>query len=229
MAEVAAIGSSSLLSDLSIKNKTSDDVQDNQELGQEEYLSLMTTQLKNQDPLAPMENGDFIAQMAQFGTVTGIGDLKTSFDNLTAAMTGSDATDAVSLIGKNVLSEGEIGRLGEENSLNGAIDVPGGISNAQVQIESLGGELLGVIDIASQSAGLASFNWDGKLADGTRAPAGNYIVSAIGAGEQGVESLKTFVGSRVDSVSMGGEGKEIVLNLAGIGAKPLSEVSQLGL
>lgn len=229
MAEVAAVGSSALLSDLSIKNKTADDIQNNQELGQEEYLSLMTTQLKNQDPLAPMENGDFIAQMAQFGTVTGIGDLKTSFDSLTAAMTGADATDAASLIGKNVLSEGEVGRLSEEGSLSGAVDVPDGISNMQVRIESLGGEAVKTIDLAKQSAGLASFNWDGKLADGTRAQAGNYIVRATGAGAQGPESLKTLVGSRVDSVSMGGEGKEIVLNLAGLGAKPLSEVSQLGL
>jgi len=209
MADVSATSSSSVLSDLSINSKTSDEVQANKELGQEEFLSLMTTQLQNQDPLAPMENGDFIAQLAQFGTVSGIGELQTSFDNLTAAMTAADASDAA--------------------SLSGAIEVPEGVGNTQVLIESIGGEILASIDLPSQPAGLASFSWDGVLEDGTRVPAGHYAVTATGAGAQGPESLKTLMGSRVDSVSMGGDGKDVVLNLAGLGAKPLSEVSQLGL
>ncbi|MGB0867636.1 MAG: flagellar hook assembly protein FlgD [Granulosicoccaceae bacterium] len=229
MADVSATSSSSVLSDLSINSKTSDEVQANKELGQEEFLSLMTTQLQNQDPLAPMENGDFIAQLAQFGTVSGIGELQTSFDNLTAAMTAADASDAASLVGKSVLTEGDVGLLGEEHNLSGAIEVPEGVGNMQVLIESIGGEILASIDLPSQPAGLASFSWDGVLEDGTRVPAGHYAVTATGAGAQGPESLKTLMGSRVDSVSMGGDGKDVVLNLAGLGAKPLSEVSQLGL
>ena len=51
-------------------------------LGQEDFLKLMTTQLQNQDPFAPMENGDFIAQMAQFSTVTGITDMSETLKGL---------------------------------------------------------------------------------------------------------------------------------------------------
>lgn len=229
MSEVNAAGSSSVINDLNITKKQSSEVQDNQELGQEEFLSLMTTQLQNQDPLAPMENGDFIAQLAQFGTVSGIGDLQTAVDELTATMTSADATDAASLVGKSVLTEGDVGMLGEDSDFTGAIEVPEGVGNMQIHIESIGGELLASIDMPNQPEGMASFSWDGTLEDGSRAPAGHYAVSATGAGAQGPESLKTFTGSRVDSVSMGGEGKGIILNLAGLGAKPLSEVSQLGL
>ncbi len=229
MADVAGVGESSILNEISASNKFKQEVGANTELGQEEFLSLMTTQLQNQDPLAPMENGDFIAQLAQFGTVSGIGDLQASVDSLSAAMTASDATDAASLVGKSVLTESSVGRLAEDVAMTGAVEVPENVSNMQVQIESMGGVLVDSFEIANQSAGMASFKWDGKLADGTQSPPGSYVLKATGAGSQGPETLKTFVGSRVDSVTMSSEGKSFVLNLSGIGAKPLSEVSQLGL
>lgn len=228
MSEVAAAGSS-VINDYSIKDKTQEEIKANRELGQDEFLSLMTTQLQNQDPLAPMENGDFIAQLAQFGTVSGIGELQQSFESLSAAMTATDASDAASLVGKNVLTEGDLGRLSEEHGLSGAVEVTEGVSNVQVRIESIGGVLIDSFDMENQAAGTASFKWDGKLEDGTQAPPGNYIIKATGSGPDGPQSLGTLVGSRVDSVSMASEGKGIVLNLAGLGSKPLSEVSQLGL
>ena len=229
MAEVAAAGSSSILSDLSINSKAAEEIIANRELGQDEFLSLMTTQLQNQDPLAPMENGDFIAQLAQFGTVEGIGTLQTSFDELTAVMTASDASDAANLVGKNVLSEGEVALLNEESGLNGAVEVPDGVTSMKVNIESIGGVLLDSFDLPNQPAGVASFKWSGKLEDGTVAPAGHYVVKATGTSVEGPESLKTFVGSRVDSVSMGGEGKSIVLNLSGLGSMALEDVTRIGL
>lgn len=229
MAEVAATGSSSVLSDLSINSKAAEEIAANRKLGQDEFLSLMTTQLQNQDPLAPMENGDFIAQLAQFGTVEGIGTLQSSFDELTAVMTASDASDAANLVGKNVLSEGEVALLNEESGFNGAVEVPDGITSMKVNIESIGGVLLDSFDLPNQPAGVASFKWNGKLEDGTTAPPGHYVVKATGTSEQGPESLKTFVGSRVDSVSMGGEGKSIVLNLSGLGSMALEDVTRIGL
>ncbi len=229
MAEIAATGASGVLDDFSITNKTQDEVADNQALGQEEFLSLMTTQLQNQDPLAPMENGDFIAQLAQFGTVSGIGELQVSVDALSSAMTATDATDAASLVGKTVLTEGSSGYLAEGGELNGAIEIPEGVSNVQIRIESGGGTLIDTIELANQSTGLASFQWDGKNASGDNVAAGNYVIKATGAGQQGPESLNTLIGNRVDSVSMGNASGGIVLNLAGAGSKPLSEVTQIGL
>ena len=229
MADISATSSSQILSDLSVQNKFQEEIGAKKQLGQEEFMALMTTQLQNQDPLAPMENGDFIAQLAQFGTVSGIGDLQTSFDNLTKAISASDATDAAALVGKSVLSPGEVGSLGEGYDLSGAIDIPEGITDIQVLVESIGGVAVDAFDMANQPAGMASFSWDGKLADGSKADAGRYVIKAYGTSAEGPQSLQTYVGSRVESVSMGGEGKEIVLNLAGLGAKPLSEVNQLGL
>ena len=229
MSEVAPTDSSSILTDISAKTKFQEEVGPNNELGQDEFLSLMTTQLQNQDPLAPMENGDFIAQLAQFGTVSGIGELQTSFDELTTALTGSDVSDAANLVGKSVLTEGDYAFLDQDTPLRGAVDVPQGVSNIQVRIESLGGELLHTIEIPNQSEGLASFEWDGVMKGGEVSPPGNYIIKSSATGTQGPETLSTYVGTRVDSVSIGKSGNGILLNLTGLGAKPLSEIEQLGI
>jgi len=225
----SAASSNSIMDQLSIKDTANAIAAEKKELGQEEFLELMTAQLENQDPMAPMENGEFIAQMAQFGTVEGIGSLQTSFDELSSAMTATDATDAASLVGKSVLSEGEIARLEVGNDLRGAVDVPEGMVNMQVGIETLSGELIHSFDMDNQAAGLASFSWDGMLDDGSVAQPGNYRIRAVGSGVEGPDVLDTFVGTRIDSISMGGEGKEIVVNLSGQGSKPLSEVSRIGL
>ena len=75
----------------------------NDELGQSEFLELMIAQLNNQDPMKPMDNGDFISQMAQFSAVTGLTQLQESFDKLAVSLQSNQALQASSLIGQDVL------------------------------------------------------------------------------------------------------------------------------
>ena len=75
----------------------------NDELGQAEFLELMTAQLKYQDPLKPMENGDFLGQMAQFGTVSGINDLNATINTMSASFQSNQALQASTLVGRRVL------------------------------------------------------------------------------------------------------------------------------
>ena len=77
------------------------------ELGQDEFLTLMIAQFKNQDPFEPMTNGDFLGQLAQFSTVSGISELQTSFDTLAGAISGEQALQAGSLVGKDILTQSE--------------------------------------------------------------------------------------------------------------------------
>ena len=79
------------------------------ELGQEEFLMLMLTQLQNQDPTKPMEDGEFIAQMAQFTTVEELGGMSKSIENLASSLTSSSALQAATMVGRSVLVEGESG------------------------------------------------------------------------------------------------------------------------
>ena len=79
-------------------------------LGQSDFLKLMTTQLQNQDPFAPMDNGDFIAQMAQFSTVTGIQEMNSSIGKLVEEFDQARIATASNLLGHSVLVPGNIAR-----------------------------------------------------------------------------------------------------------------------
>ena len=93
-------------------------------LGQSDFLKLMTTQLQNQDPFAPMDNGDFIAQMAQFSTVTGIQEVNNSIGQLVEEFDQARIATASNLLGHSVLVPGNIGRADEEGQLHGVLDLP---------------------------------------------------------------------------------------------------------
>ena len=93
-------------------------------LGQSDFLKLMTTQLQNQDPFAPMDNGDFIAQMAQFSTVTGIQEMNSSIGKLVEEFDQARIATASNLLGHSVLVPGNIGRADENGELHGVLDLP---------------------------------------------------------------------------------------------------------
>ncbi len=171
-------------------------------LGQEDFLALMVTQLQNQDPFQPMENGEFLGQMAQFSTVSGIGDMSASLGQLAESLYASQALQASSMIGKSVLTEGNVAKLEDDAPLKGAVDLPFATSTGFVRITAPNGQVIRQISLGSRGAGLTNFEWDGIGADGTRAPAGQYLVSA-GYTDNGQEAaLSTLVSTRVSSVSL---------------------------
>src|SRR5210317_213619 len=93
-------------------------------LGQSDFLKLMTTQLQNQDPFAPMDNGDFIAQMAQFSTVTGIQEINASLQKLAEEFDQARIATASNLLGHSVLVPGNLGQPDENGELHGVLDLP---------------------------------------------------------------------------------------------------------
>ena len=80
----------------------------NDELGQSEFLDLMIAQLQHQDPLNPADSGEFLGQLAQFGTVNGITELQNSFADLATSLQSSQALQASTLVGRNVLIPGNV-------------------------------------------------------------------------------------------------------------------------
>jgi flagellar basal-body rod modification protein FlgD len=155
------------------------------ELGQEDFLALMIQQLRNQDPLKPMENGEFIGQMAQFSTVSGIADMSKSLAGLTEASSGS---------------------FSGTKPLSGAVELPYGTSSAVVRVYSNSGELLRELPLGSQEAGLSNFTWDGTMSNGQPAPAGRYKLTAAIESPAGDTALTTYLASKVESVTLAGDG-----------------------
>ncbi len=197
------------------------------ELGQDEFLQLMTTQLSNQDPLKPMDNGDFLAQIAQFGTVSGVKDLNASFSSFASNLQSSQALQASTLIGRDVLIENNEAVLTTEGGMNAAVELSNAAEEVSLNIYSASNELIGQVNLGAQRAGLAQFNWDGQTLNGTTAAAGTYRVEVEVKRRGEIEALTPLVAARVNSLTLGAVGKEMRVELEQLGQVDFSRVLQI--
>lgn len=196
------------------------------ELGQEQFLELMIAQLKNQDPMKPMENGEFLSQMAQFGTVSGIQDLQKSFGQMANALQSNQALMASSLVGRAVLVPGAKLTYTGTPAL-AAAELPQAASDVRVTVTDAGGQVLRQFNLGAQSAGTVKFTWDGLTNAGQPLASGQYNVKveAVNAGK--TSALATYVAARVDSVSLGGQ-QGLTLNLWDGSTASLTDVKEIG-
>ncbi|MDX1597324.1 flagellar hook assembly protein FlgD [uncultured Marinobacter sp.] len=198
----------------------------NNELGKNEFMELMIAQLKNQNPLEPQDNGEFISQLAQFSSLEEMQGVARSVDDLGSQFRSTQALQASAMVGRTVLAPSQIGILGNEGEITGTIQVPASTGGLRVSIESQNGERVRQIDLGASQAGIASFQWDGTDGNGNALPPGPYRIVAEGSYPGGTEQLATMVSANVDSVSLG-QGGKVTLNLSGMGSIALSDVEQI--
>jgi len=199
----------------------------NQTLSQEDFFSLLTEQLANQDPTKPVDNDQMVAQMTSFTMADGIEQLNDKFSDFATSMTSNQALQASSLIGQEVLLQGDIGYISAEGqNVSGVVIADQSVQNLEITIENETGEIIKSINVGTQAAGNIEFNWDGTDANGNNMPVGNYVVRAQGnvAGESIV--LPTAINRHVDSVSLAASSQGIILNLDGDVSVTLNDVFQ---
>jgi flagellar basal-body rod modification protein FlgD len=196
----------------------------------------MMAQMKNQDPTKPMENGDFISQMAQFSSVKGLKDIKDSFNTLANALQSSQALQASSMVGRKVLIPGNTTELAANDVMRGGLELPSVSDSVKVKIFNKAGEEVHTIDLGQRSKGNVQFKWDGVIhkanpdVPGSKdmvAPPGVYTIKAEAKIDGEQQSIKTFVVDKVDSVSLAKDNKGVTLNLANAGATTLAEVQEI--
>ena len=197
------------------------------QLGQDEFLKLMTTQLTHQDPSKPLESGDFLGQIAQFSTVTGIQDLQNSFSEFASALTSDQALQAANLVGRTVLAPGDEGLLAAGGKLNGELVIPNQATSVVVEILDSNGGLVNRIDLGSQSPGQTVFSWDGLDSDGIVANPGTYKIRASAVIDGTNTALASLVQSKVDSVTLGQGSGGLKINVAGLGPISFSDIQQI--
>ena len=129
------------------------------QLGQEDFLKLMTTQLQNQDPFAPVDNADFIAQMAQFSTVTGITSMDETMKSVSEQLSEMRIASTTQMMGHSVLVPGKYARPDKEGVVSGLVDLPDTAANLNIIFESSDGEVLHQDSLGLQKAGLVGFEW----------------------------------------------------------------------
>ena len=147
----------------------------------ESFMTLLITQLQNQDPLNPMENSEMTSQLAQINTVSGIEELNSTLQGITSQMDANQALQASGLIGKGVMVPGKDVLL-EQDSEGNTYTTPFGVElaepakNVKATIVGDGGQVIRRYDLGSVDAGVQSFEWDGKNEQGEAAASGRYTV-----------------------------------------------------
>lgn len=200
------------------------------ELGADAFLTLMLAQLRNQDPLQPMENGEFLSQLAQFNTVTGIQELQGSFEGVAQGLQSDRRLAAAALVDRQVLVPSTQAQLAKDVPLEAVLQLNTPAERVIVRISDASGQLVQTLDLGPQGAGEVPIRWNGETAGGATAPPGSYRLQASaadGEGRRGVE-LAVLAARRVESVTLAGDGGEPLLNLDDGSAVALGDVRRVG-
>lgn len=177
------------------------------ELGQEEFMMLMMTQFKNQDPLKPQDPTAFLSQLAQMTSVTGIAEMKTSISRLADSLYAGQALQAASVVGREVLAPADSAWIDDGGDIRGSVDLPESTASGFVRIFDARGVPVREFNLGNRPAGLADFTWDGTDLAGASVPHGQYRIVAGYRTENGETAADTFIAKRVASVALGGEGQ----------------------
>ncbi|HEX4052007.1 MAG TPA: flagellar hook capping FlgD N-terminal domain-containing protein [Steroidobacteraceae bacterium] len=191
-----------------------------------DFLTLMTAQLQNQDPLNPTDSNEFLSQLSELSTVEGISQLNTSLGTLSNSMLASQAVNSAALVGQTILAPASSGVLASGGTLSGAVQVPSGANSVTLSIANSAGVTVAQVAMPT-GAGMQSFSWNGQTSNGGTAPPGTYSVSAAAVVGSTSEAATTYLNGTVSSVTLDPSGSSVLLNTPQLGSVPLSNVQQL--
>ncbi|XDZ64923.1 flagellar hook assembly protein FlgD [Alphaproteobacteria bacterium LSUCC0684] len=213
----------SILSKLGINKNEEEKKANKDQLGQEDFLKLMTTQLQNQDPFAPMENAEFIAQMAQFSTVTGITEMGESLKGLASQLKEFRIATASSLLGSSVMVPGNVARPDSNGEIHGMIDLPSTSTMTQLTFSDANGTPIHSMDLGPSQAGLVGFAWEDIPEDvlASNTPLRVDVYADFG---NGMESLTPSVFAEVFSASVGDDTTGVMLDVRDYGQVRAADV-----
>ena len=192
---------------------------------QDKFLTLLVTQLQNQDPLNPMDNAEVTSQMAQLSTVTGIDKLNSTLSSLMGSYQSAESLQATGMIGHGVLVPGSDTTLAKGQAVFG-IDLASDADKVKITVLDGSGKEVCSMDLGKQSAGVQALTWDGSTDSGAAAADGKYTfqVNATTSDGTSVDATALSFGL-VNSVTTGSAG--VKLNLPDIGAVNLGDVRQI--
>ncbi len=199
------------------------------DLDRNAFLTLLTTQLQNQNPLDPMKNEAFVAQLAQFSQLEGITNMSTSLDEVANVMRSDRIMSGANLVGKSVFAQtGQITTDGQTPAQI-EVDLPLGAEQVDLGIyDPVSGELIRSIVVGPQSAGTMQAAWDGRRADGTPMPPGSYLVRGIVTQGGASTNVTPATYANVKTVSWDAQAADLQLNLEGGATLPMAQVTRIG-
>jgi flagellar basal-body rod modification protein FlgD len=194
------------------------------ETPQDRFLTLLVTQMRNQDPMNPLENAEVTSQLAQISTVTGIDKLNAAVNGMATSLLAAQSVQAGSLIGHGVLGPGSSLLLAGERA-DGGITLGAEADRIKVSVLTPAGELVRTIELGAAPAGTLTFQWDGSTDAGGVAAPGFYAFKVEALAQGKAVDAQSLGYGRVQSVVLGDQ--QLVLDTLGLGPLPLDQVKQI--
>lgn len=197
---------------------------DSTQEAQDRFMTLLVTQMKNQDPLNPMDNAQVTSQMAQLSTVSGINKLNSTVESLMSSMQMGQSYQAANMIGHGVLVEGKEITLDSDGGVFG-VELPVGADKMTIDIKDSAGNTVRTLEFGAQTAGSVPITWDGHSNDGALASNGNYLFDvAATVNGQPVETTRLSF-AQVMSISNSTSG--VTLNLSNASSVSTQNVKEI--
>jgi len=192
---------------------------------QNQFLTMLVTQLKNQDPTNPMDNSQLTTQLAQINTLSGIEKLNTTLGSISGQISTSQSLQSSTLIGHGVMVNGGQILVGNGTTTPFGVELASASTGTSATIKDASGTVIDTVDLGALSAGVHTFSWDGKLTDGSVAPDGKYSV-AIAASNGNTQLVAQPLNyAYVNGVSTANNTTK--LDLGTMGSASLDEVRQI--
>lgn len=191
---------------------------------QDRFLSLLVAQMKNQDPLNPLDNAQVTTQLAQISTVSGIDKLNASVSTLSGQLNSAQSLQAASLIGHAVLSQSNELYF-DTTQVSGGIELSQDASSVTIKIADANGQTVKTLQLNDQKAGIVDYAWDGTSDTGSPLPAGLYNVSVSAASNNMTVEATPLAYATVDSITLASSGA--LANLHNLSPVYLSSIRQI--
>ncbi len=205
------------------KSKTSED------MGKQDFLTLFTAQLQNQNPLEPVKNEAFVAQLAQFSQLEALTNMQTSLDGFVTSMSGERMLNSASLIGKKVAINDAATLLTSGTSMDASIDLPMGASGVQINVHDSQGRLVQELIAGPQVPGTTPITWNGKDAADNPVPTGLYRMSAVAVVNGQTTPVPVSTLSTVRAISTNPSDGSVSVEVDGGKTLLLSDVKRVGI
>ena len=172
------------------------------ELGQEAFLQLLTTQLQYQDPLSPQSDTDFIAQLAQFSSLEQLRSVNQNLDTIELYQISLNNSNALNLVGKEVnIQDGIVDHTpGQEHQVN--FNIPSGAATMTISVKDESGRVIKTLDLDATTPGESDFNWLGDDDNGRPVEAGTYTIGVKAKDAEGNSiNLGVYQRRKVDGLA----------------------------
>ena len=222
---MASTISSSVLSTMNSSTTTAESTASASDELQDQFLTLLTTELQNQDPTDPMDNSEMVTQLAQISTISSIEDVTTTLEGISSQISASETLQASALVGNGVLVDGNTIQVASGAATTFGVTLASDADSVTVTIKDSSGTVVRTLDEGGMSAGTQSRSWDGLQDDGTTAADGAYTFS-ISATTDDVAVASTALKYALVTGVTTDSSNEVALDLGGVNENVgLSDIS----